>query len=446
MEEEKKEEKEEESSLVEKTPPPLCRAYSSTVSNQELSPTCWAHTSARVLARLVKNVCVLYNKNVMPYCVIYNKNIDKYFNGLEAENCSYYYTEYCVKHPFECFKKTKNPKSKLCKTSENSIDETGNLKENVSAALYSFIYKNLINLFGCRLGHADRAISKFQGITENATVKTIASDLIELDWYTGIFSSFETGILSKICSKEPKRKNINIDKFLETNPYIKSICEKVHELITFYNDILVYNLIQVKRIHNKDEPKEVFIETLKSALGMGFYASLRLSLDGKENRGHVMTIINFREVENKNDIILIVKNSWGEDNAPINSVKPVNGLYEFSYNELMDNPAYKSEIEIVFAEKNTRTELGTEPCPDPELEPRPIPAPAPLVRNSGWPKENPEAQDQTEPKLLVRKGGQPKGRNGKKTKKIIIKKTRKRRSIRRKMRRFALTRRDRGLP
>jgi hypothetical protein len=359
----------------------LERAISSSVSNQKFSPTCWAHACARILARLIKMICVKYNRKTdARYGKYYNKSIDDYFNDVKDEICNYYYTEDCVKHPFVCFNNTKengckNKSNRRKKSAsknkekgqsrvwtwewslpwswgektddEDSRDETGNLKENVSVALYSYIYKKLIKQFGCNGYWINQAVSYFTEIlnTTEPSVADIANTLITLDWDTDIF--YDT--------KAKSEKKDAPDPLAD--PYVKLISEKVYEILMFYRSLVDKEIsINVWKRSEWGHDLPFFEHRFKESLDQGYYAGLSLIMYGRRFLGHALTIVGYEEDQKNEDFKLVIKNSWGENTIiPINFEFPEHGIYKLSYKETTD-AKYFPDIAFVFPEEIPKQE------------------------------------------------------------------------------------------
>jgi hypothetical protein len=293
--------------------PKLSRATSLTVSNQTRG-TCFAHASSRILARFIKVIG------------------RRYFDSAVVEKCSYYYKEYCALNPFECFNKnlsryksyTAQPshldvlnfrksraqkyfkKYPSCLGDAATRDETENLKENIFAALYSYIYITITSKYGCNGGKTAEIIDDFlhNNLNSEISVEDIAFTLN----------------FAKPCTESTCFPVIKSAKQIETVlkiPYVRLICEALHSVLNgLKNEIKESNYDIYASAITVDDIGEKFnsrIEHLKKRLDLGFYGGLFLKVKGER---HAMVITSYEDVI-VNGIIadtnFVVKNSVGVD-------------------------------------------------------------------------------------------------------------------------------------
>ena len=291
--------------------PKLSRATSLTVSNQSRG-TCFAHAASRILARFIKVIC------------------RRYFDSSVVEKCSYYYKEYCALNPFECFNKNlKRYKSYVAEPSHLDVlnfrksraqkyfkkypsclgdaatrDETENLKENIFAALYSYIYITITSKYGCNGGKTAEIIDDFlhNNLNSEISVEDIAFTLN----------------FTKPCNEVTCFPVIKSKKQIETVlkiPYVRLICEAVHSVLnSLKNEIKEYNIyasaITVDDIGPQFNSR---IEHFKKRLDLGFYGGLFLKVRGER---HAMVITSYEDViinGKITDTNFVVKNSVGVD-------------------------------------------------------------------------------------------------------------------------------------
>lgn len=291
--------------------PKLSRATSLTVSNQSRG-TCFAHAASRILARFIKVIC------------------RRYFDSSVVEKCSYYYKEDCALNPFECFNKNlKRYKLYIAEPSHLDVlnfrksiaqkyfkkypsclgdaatrDETENLKENIFAALYSYIYITITSKYGCNGGKTAEIIDEFlhNNLNSEISVEDIAFTLN----------------FTKPCNEVNCFPVIKSKKQIETVlkiPYVRLICEAVHSLLNgLKNEIKDYNIyasaITVDDIGPQFNSR---IEHFKKRLDLGFYGGLFLKVRGER---HAMVITSYEDVIINGKIAdtnFVVKNSVGID-------------------------------------------------------------------------------------------------------------------------------------
>jgi hypothetical protein len=330
------------------------RELSTTITDQQYG-TCWAHSSARVLARLILN--------------IFDEGVSNY-----AARCNYYYTEECIENPFDCFDKNfyftqaiNNNISMLdrlnskrtranqhftkwseCLGTPETFDEMGNLKENFNAALYSYIYIYLVNNFGCQ-GYSNIEALKYFIFKivkdDDVTSRDVATTL------NFVKPCFESTCLPKRTS--PPTIN-EIDRFLR-DPYKNKICNKISQAINFVKNKVKNNGLRLSLYSLNSKTREDanaernFLKMLKTALDAGYYANIGTFLEGNElAASHAMVIVDYEtDKTNPENILLVIKNSWGFFNEPINGITPVNGKYYIPFNLLLEEK-YKTNISFIY--------------------------------------------------------------------------------------------------
>ena len=314
--------------------PKLSRATSLTVSNQSRG-TCFAHAASRILARFIKVIC------------------RRYFDSSVVEKCSYYYKEDCALNPFECFNKNlKRYKSYIAEPSHLDVlnfrksraqkyfkkypsclgdaatrDETENLKENIFAALYSYIYITITSKYGCNGGKTAEIIDDFlqNNLNSEISVEDIAFALN----------------FTKPCNEVTCFPVIKSKKQIETVlkiPYVRLICEAVHSVLnSLKNEIKEYNIyasaITVDDIGPQFNSR---IEHFKKRLDLGFYGGLFLKVRGER---HAMVITSYEDVIINGKIAdtnFVVKNSVGVDFIYyVQGNRQENGVFKISLSSLI---------------------------------------------------------------------------------------------------------------
>jgi C1A family cysteine protease len=337
--------------------PQLSRATSLTVSNQN-GGTCFAHTASRVLARFIKIFC------------------GDYFDNTVLEKCSYYYKEHCSVNPFECFNKNlkrynsyiAQPSSldvlnfrksraqkhfrkyPSCIGSPETRDETGNLKENISAALYSYIYITVTSKYGCNGGNTYDIIYDF--LDNNLKTEISIEDIA----FTLNFAKpcNETACFPFIKSAEKTKQEL---KTVLKNSYVRLICETIHGALNIIKEKINNKTVDVyASLINAEDNDEEFkrrMELLKRMLNLGYYGEISLKVGGVS---HAMVIIACEDVIVNGQLIdtkLLVKNSWGENTrTPIMGIRPDKGVYKFSLN-LLIGPIRERDAQFIYIVINT---------------------------------------------------------------------------------------------
>ena len=298
-----------------KPKPKLIRAHSLTVSNQSRG-TCFAHAASRILARFIK---------------VFLKD---YFDSTILEKCSYYYKEYCALNPFECFNKNlkrynsynSQPshldflnfrksraqeyfrKYPSCLGDASTRDETGNLKENIFAALYSYIYITITSKYGCNGGKTAEIIDDFlnNNLKSEISIEDIAFTLN----------------FSKPCNEIacfPVIKSAEQINTILKNPYVRFICESIYGALNGLKNNIIknkYNIYATSISVDDTDIESNFnsrIDHLKKRLDLGFYGGLFLKVGGER---HAMVITSYEDViinGKITDTNFVVKNSVGVD-------------------------------------------------------------------------------------------------------------------------------------
>jgi C1A family cysteine protease len=337
--------------------PQLSRATSLTVSNQN-GGTCFAHTASRVLARFIKIFC------------------GDYFDNTVLEKCSYYYKEHCSVNPFECFNKnlkryksySAEPSSldvlnfrksraqkhfrkyPSCLGSAETRDETGNLKENISAALYSYIYITVTSKYGCNGGKTYDIIYDF--LDNNLKTEISIEDIA----FTLNFAKpcNETACFPYIKSAEKTKQEL---KTVLKNSYVRLICETIYGALNIIKEKINNQTVDVYatliNAEDNDEEFKTRMERLKRMLNLGYYGEISVKYGAVY---HAMVIIAYEDVIVNGQLIdtkLLVKNSWGEnDRTSIMGIRPEKGLYKFSLNLLM-GPIRDGDAQFIYIVINT---------------------------------------------------------------------------------------------
>lgn len=337
--------------------PQLSRATSLTVSDQ-LGGTCFAHTASRVLSRFIKIFC------------------GDYFDNTVLEKCSYYYKEKCSVKPFECFNKnlkryisyTAEPSSldilnfrksraqkhfkkyPSCLGSPETRDETGNLKENISAALYSYIYITVTSKYGCNGGKTYDIINDF--FDNNLKTEISIEDIA----FTLNFAKpcNESTCFPYIKSAEKTKQEL---KTVLKNSYVRFICETIHGALNIIKEKMNNQTLDVYatliNAEDNDEEFKTRMERLKRMLNIGYYGEISLKVSGVY---HAMVIIAYEDTIANGQLIdtkLLVKNSWGENTrTSIMGIRPDKGVYKFSLNLLM-GPIREREAQLIYIVINT---------------------------------------------------------------------------------------------
>lgn len=256
----------------------LIRQVSSTIGTQNNEGTCFAHAATRVLARLFK------------------VKFSQYF-PIQNENCSHYYDTVDCTNIFKCFEDERAGRQTFtigkCDT---ELDDDGWRKENISALLFTFIYKIITTEFGCYGGQPYDVIKyvldHFRTLSE-----ITSSDVMEL--------------LIPKASSIYSTSQYYIDKSVYFE-YFKKLIEQLVVIITDISTNLKNGNFNTQ-IYQGD-PYYLPID-LRNILDAGYYATLTLLQ-------HAITITGYEETEeNGGRFDLIVKNSYGESNIDWKVVK-----------------------------------------------------------------------------------------------------------------------------
>jgi len=234
--------------------------------------TCFAHSSARMLARLIKLI-------VPEFFPVENERCDYYYNDLKCN--------FEKRTIFDCFNDIKGDEENTQQCKTLSLDKTNrHLKENISALLYYYIYNYITSKFGCAGGFS--IITNFYFLYDlKKSGVTIESIKFLLKYNSSRYTDhqktyFELKILELF--------NV-LNKFKE---YATS-----NELILFVYPKNSFNSSDEILFQN-------FINLLKFILSNGLYASFEGSFS--DNVAHSVLI---SAIENN---YLIIKNTWGIGN------------------------------------------------------------------------------------------------------------------------------------
>ena len=354
--------------------PKLSRATSLTVSNQSRG-TCFAHAASRILARFIKVIC------------------RRYFDSSIVEKCSYYYKEHCALNPFECFDKNlKRYKSYTAKPSKLDVlnfrksvsqkyfkkypaclgdastrDEMENLKENIFAALYSYIYIIITSKYGCNGGKTAEIIDDF---LHNNLISEISIEDIA---FTLNFAKPCNEIACFPVKKTAEQIKQKAESVLKI-PYVRLICEAVHSVLNgLKKEIKEYN-IYASAITADDIGQQFNsrIEHFKKRLDLGFYGGLFLKVRGE---GHAMVITSYEDViiDGKiADTNFVVKNSVGVDFIYyVQGNRQEKGVFKISLSSLI--PQIKLDEAAIAYIVITKPNPSTNPNPNSNPNPNPNP-------------------------------------------------------------------------
>ena len=280
----------------------LVREKSYIITDQEDQGTCFAHATAHALARIVKN------------------QLPEYFES-QKEKCSHLYRTQSCMNVFKCLLEARDE----CKS---QLDEYGWDKENISALLFTFIYRVLVNEFGCDGGEIPNSLYYFFGYLNSEIIIESVKDTMEsvkdiLNYNEDFFEHYLK------VSLENKESGLILE-------YFEHLIEKLSKiLIDFkktyknlgYKIYSIYPLNEDKKLEDYSEEKRYqLIDKLKHVLDRGFYAMLTYKPNNSED-WHSVTVTGF--LENQDGFVLTLKNSWGPgpDSSPQMSI-PFNKLGE----------------------------------------------------------------------------------------------------------------------
>jgi len=311
------------------------KQHSQVITCQGTEGTCWAHSTTRLISKLLKNI------------------FNSHFLSDIIENCSYYYdTIKCnnnINNIFDCFLYIKRYKS-ICKG--RHINDW--LDENLSALLFHFIFKILIDQYGRKDGVYEPSVSclyildylKYIDINEDLIKTTLAykneiyTDEDNVYFMTlitklvNIFRDVKDNLNTKkfnpmcyIILYEPGKENIKVYSIIKYSYFTQSFkfdgdncvpiipeeisfLDKHKEKIPFSSKLINLN----PEISNNHHLKNIIgtndlLPTLKYILKKGFYALFTTG-------DHVIVITDYNDSDD-DDIILNVKNSWGKNSCDI---------------------------------------------------------------------------------------------------------------------------------
>ena len=291
--------------------PPSCliREKSAFYSIQN-GGTCYIHTATRLVSRLLK-ICV-------PFINI-------------QEQCNEYYNTKICQNIFRCFLKI--PDS--CYSLERDDYYTDQLKENLSALLFYFIYLKLFQVFvSCDSGGYDfncisyifnfikyatinnDTIKKVFNYTDNNTkYKQYFNNLIEKlsQYLNNVKQKLKEGTLNPICYIKSIATNLfkTYENFIELKKiqlYYKNDTVFIPSETNIINPDLRPNKFDVIINNTQNINYYPFIEKspleiLNQILKEGYYATLTIDT-AKQKNPHVVVITDI----SNND--LVVKNTW----------------------------------------------------------------------------------------------------------------------------------------
>jgi hypothetical protein len=108
------------------------REHSKVITCQGDEPTCWAHSTTRLIIKIIKNIFTKYFSK-------YNEECNYYFNTTKCSNDKF--------NIFDCFLQIKFG-TYTCNSNDGIEEEIDWLDENLSALLFHFIFKTLIDQYG----------------------------------------------------------------------------------------------------------------------------------------------------------------------------------------------------------------------------------------------------------------------------------------------------------
>jgi len=302
------------------SPPPkqqtgLVREKSDIITDQEDQGTCYAHTVSHMLSRLVK------------------KHFKEHFES-QKEKCSHLYrTKSCI-NIFKCLLEARDEfKSQLEAREEfkSQLDEYGWEKENISALLFTFIYRVVVNRFGCARGKIPNSLYYFFGyLNSNITLESV-KDILNYN------EDFFKHYLKTSLENEESEKILN---------YFEHLIGKLFTILIQFKEIYrsfgcqIYSIYPLnedaKREEYSEKKRSQLIDNLKNSLDRGFYAILTYKPNNID-RSHAVTVIDF--IENEDGFVLTVKNSWGPNRCQQMSIP---------FNKLADNPDFESFIYFMY--------------------------------------------------------------------------------------------------
>ncbi len=266
-------------------PPLLFRQSSSNIGNQSGERTCFAHSTARVIARLFK---VTY---------------PKYFS-IDNESCSVYYNTIKCLNVFKCFgderrMRMNSAPQMTCRT-ETDLDDEGWKKENISALLFTYIYKLITAEYGCDTGYTEDAYKFVFSHLKNPS--NFTEDLVTYVCTEGQELSMSLALIGGWT--------LDIDKRLEELAYHEKLIEQLVGILKNISADLTTGTLKTSlffSIYTKNDRKDAsWSDDLITCLFQGFYATISLY-------DHAITVIDYENIDG--DYNLIVKNSWGDANT-----------------------------------------------------------------------------------------------------------------------------------
>lgn len=322
--------------------PPLTRAQSLTVSDQETEGTCYAHAISRMISRLFK----VRFPDMFPY-------VD--------ERSSYLYRTVACKNIFHCFIQEYNNKiNPIYKNAKYDAD--GWNKENLSALLYSFIYKVITINLGCDGGSTvisvDFILNYFSQIDISSfTVYQAILGPAEYKQYINTLTASpprKIGLkpvlhyLQKAFKLKPHTPTLSHYLVDENNPITKYITKLTSEFVTIVANIktaienktfkpnLYSGFLSVQRDYTAVSsryksgtlldkfPDATMLDLLEVCFYYGGYAYIGID-------GHALLTSGFSDLNDE----LIIKNSHGEN---------VHDYRDFVHNNRMSRRLFMDNI------------------------------------------------------------------------------------------------------
>jgi len=196
-----------------------------------------------------------------------------------------------------------------CRT-ETDLDDEGWKKENISALLFTYIYKLITAEYGCDTGDIDHAYKFVFSHLKNP-------------------SNFTEDLVTNVCTEGQELSlsialiggwTLDIDKRIEELAYHEKLIKQLvgilknisADLTTGTLKTSLFFSIYTKNgipplIHPYSDKKDAsWSEDLILCLFQGFYATISLY-------DHAITVIDYENIDG--DYNLIVKNSWGDANT-----------------------------------------------------------------------------------------------------------------------------------
>ena len=314
----------------------LTRLPSDTISNQRDDETCASHTYARIFSKAIRNFVPVMKQ-------------------LEGKNCNEYYDisnmPYLLTHNFQRNKKagTKSRKPTILIDNWKHFQNcsTGN---QFNLVIYIFIYKIIKGIYDDRTTHMHITALHSDIIATFTLIKTLTDlsilpmqQLKEIikEIMTGFFIYTERNAFGGLSYGKPYNKK-TIARFNYVCNMIANVLneffENVHKKGNNFNMIVLFNGIRVAL----PDPNELYMN-IKTIISKGYYLFLGINT---EDGGHAMVIYDIKKMHElrdidlsfgkklkDDDIILVLKNSWGDTTSNITFIMK-NGYVYVPLNKL----------------------------------------------------------------------------------------------------------------